>query len=551
MQLPRIHGAVLARLARVARTKPGAAALVHALRADFHLDELGTLPDRLRAPLAFSAQARAARPPRTWADAGLEIARDPAWSASSARYTSAYEARRATPEGVLERTVDAARALAGLSPSLGPILAWAEDAHDEAERSGDRYRAGTPRGPLDGVCIVIKEQMQVRGLPAQGGTKYRSAAPCAADATVAARLRAAGAIIVGTTPRTELGMSPLGVNPHRTMPRNPHEPSRCAGGSSTGSGVAVATGLVPMAIGADGGGSIRIPAAVNGVFGIKPTWGRVSRFGDDCFTSSVAHVGPIAGSVYDLAVTLEHIGAPDPHDPETLAAPALAMGSLVGALGRGVRGVRIGVDEREWAAADDAVARAGRAALAALEREGAILVPVSIELAAHAVSIGAIVIAMETRAGIDEEFRAHAADFGADNQIVMSVLEHIGGVEYLNALRLRQGLRRDVAAALREVDVLALPTTATTATSVTDAQMASSFLDPKAIRDACRFTFLANLTGLPAVTCPVGLDASALPIGLQLIGDAFDEASVLAVAAHLERIGAARVERPRFWKSTL
>ena len=146
--------------------------------------------------------------------------------------------------------------------------------------------------------------------------------------------------------------------------------------------------------------------------------------------------------------------------------------------------MRIGVDDREWSAADESVARAGRAALAALEKEGAVLVPVNVDLAPHAVSMGAIVIAMETRAGIDEEFRVYGDDFGPDNQIVMSVLEHIGGIEYLNALRLRQGLRRDVAAVLREVDVLAMPTTATTATAVTDAQMISSFLDAKAIREA-------------------------------------------------------------------
>src|SRR5207302_3801376 len=129
-------------------------------------------------------------------------------------------------------------------------------------------------------------------------------------------VRAAGAITIGTTPMTEFGMTPNGANSKRTMPRNPHATDRIAGGSSTGTGVAVATGLVPFGLGADGGGSIRIPAAINGVFGIKPTWGRVSRAGD-VSRGSVTHVGPLASSTLDLARVLELIGALDPDDRET------------------------------------------------------------------------------------------------------------------------------------------------------------------------------------------------------------------------------------------
>src|SRR5262249_13970901 len=177
---------------------------------------------------------------------------------------------------------------------------------EEAAASTERWRSGNPRGPLDGVPCAVKEEAAVRGLPRCSGTAYVERSAREEDATFVARLRDAGAIVLGTTHMTEHGMTPLGANAMRTMPRNPHATDCVAGGSSTGSGVAVATGLVPFAIGCDGGGSIRTPAALNGVFGIKPTWGRVSREGDSA-SGSVAHVGPLASSTVDLARVLEQI----------------------------------------------------------------------------------------------------------------------------------------------------------------------------------------------------------------------------------------------------
>lgn len=545
MRLPRISGTVLRQLARLARTRPGGATLEVALRADFQLDALASIGDALRGPVPLHNRPTQARKPRAWQDARAAAVRDRAWAGTSYAYIAAYETRRLTPEAVARRTIEEARRLEGHSPPMGPCNVLAEDlATTDAEASGDRYRAGVARGPLDGVCFAVKEQTSVAGLPMQSGTRYRDATPRGTDATCVKRLRAAGAVVIGMTPMTEHGMSPLGYNPFRTMPRNPHDPGRLAGGSSTGSGVAVATGLVPFALGVDGGGSIRIPSSLNGVFGIKPTWGRVSRHGDDS-TGSVAHVGPIASSPFDLALVLEAIGAPDPLDPETQHAPPIPRGSLLSALGRGVKGARIGVDEREWEAASEPVARAGKQALAALEKDGAVLVPLASELARYALPIGAMAIALETRAALDEDWRQHADLMSDDLQLVMAILGELGAVEYLGAQRLREGLRAEVAKQLAGVDVLALPTTATTAPAVTDAQFATGFLDSAATQEMCRYNFLGNLTGLPAATMPVGLDPNGLPIGLQIVGDAWDEPSVLAVLAHAERAGIAEVVRPR------
>jgi aspartyl-tRNA(Asn)/glutamyl-tRNA(Gln) amidotransferase subunit A len=349
---------------------------------------------------------------------------------------------------------------------------------------------------------------------------------------------------------TELGMTPSGANSKRAMPRNPHAVGHLAGGSSTGSGVAVATGLVPFALGADGGGSIRIPAAVNGVFGIKPTWGRVSRSGDH-FTGSLAHVGPLACSTVDLAHTLEVMSGHDPRDPQTFAAPRREAGSFVAALSRGVRGLVIGVPDSEWADASEPVQRAGRAALSALEKEGAVLVPLRLDLAQHAAAIGYVIIAGEARAGVRTEWRDHADEMGDDLQVSFSALDAFSALEYLDVCRLRSGVRRELARAFGTIDLLALPSTVSAAAKVTDTDMRTGFIDTKVLDGLCRFMFLGNLTGLPALSAPVGCDAVGLPVGLQLIGDAWDEATIFAAAGHLERIGVAVPRRPRITASIL
>ena len=420
-------------------------------------------------------------------------------------------------------------------------MAYADDAaRAEARASTARWRAGNPLGPLDGVPTAIKEELSVRGFPWSRGTDIGDPAPRAEDATCVARLRTAGAVSLGITAMTEYGLTPTGINAKRAMPRNPHLSACIAGGSSTGSAVAVATGLVPFAIGADGGGSIRTPAALNGIFGIKPTWGRISRHGGS--GGSVAHVGPLASSVLDLARVIDAVGGPDPLDAETRDGPP--PGSLATAVGRGVRGLVIGILEQEFADASPEVARAGQMAIDALVKEGARVVPLATHLARYAPAIGYVTITVEARAILSKEWREHADQLTPDLQLTFSTLDTLTAPELLDAQRLRAGLRRDIARCFETVDLLALPTTVATAARVTDAEMQSGLVDTKLLDGLCRFAFLANLTGLPAGSAPVGSDRDGLPIGFQLVGDAWDEATVLAAMAHLERIEAARVTRP-------
>jgi aspartyl-tRNA(Asn)/glutamyl-tRNA(Gln) amidotransferase subunit A len=526
----------------------GAAAIYRLLRSDLHIDELAKLKDALRGQIPLDTRPIMARPPRDSRQGGggkTETAAEPVrggWPTTSDTLTRAYRSGEATPLTVARRAFLAARQLAARSPSVGPILDFNEsDALHEAELASARYREGRPRGSLDGVPVVIKEEMAVRGLPRRSGTRFADPSPSADDGTVVKRLRAAGAIILGTTPMTEYGMTPTGANPYRNMPRNPHATDRLAGGSSTGSGVAVATGVSPVAIGCDGGGSIRIPAATNGVFGIKPTWGRVSRAGDTA-AGSVAHVGPLGASSRDLALALDAIAGADPEDPQTIGQPVNVR--FASALTRGVRSLVIGLPEREWEDADASVVAACRAAIGALEREGATVVPVEVELLRHAPAIGYATIGVEALALLRAEWRDHRNDMSDDLQVSFNALGRVRATEHQDAMRLRDGLRRDVAKAFERIDLLALPTLAKTARRVSDGEMKSGFVDSVAISAACRFNFLGNLTGLPAVSCPVGLDSDSLPIGLQLVGDAWDEATALAASAHLELVGAAKAMRP-------
>jgi Asp-tRNA(Asn)/Glu-tRNA(Gln) amidotransferase A subunit family amidase len=526
----------------------GAATVYHILRADLRIDRLAELADARRGEFPVDTVPIQARPPRGAAfTAGGEGERHalPAsgpWPVTSEVLTRAYRTRDVTPLAVTKRAIAGARELGERRPSVGPILDFCEaDAMRDAELSTARYGEGRAKGPIDGVPVVIKEEMSVRGLPRRSGTRFVDPAPCAEDGTVVARLRAAGAIVLGTTHMTEYGMTPTGVNPHRTMPRNPHATDRFAGGSSTGSGVAVATGVAPISVGCDGGGSIRTPAAINGVFGIKPTWGRVSRFGDTA-AGSVSHVGPLGASSIDLARILEVIAGPDPKDAQTLGQQHL--GALIQALRRGVRGMVIGLPEAEWREADTTVATACREALRALEREGAEIVPVEIELLPYAPAIGMGVIGVEALASLRAEWRDHADEMSHDLQISLSALGRMSATEYGDAMRLRAGLRQDVAEAFRRIDLLALPTHPRTAARVTDDEMKTGFVDSSVLGALCRYVFLANLTGLPALSCPVGLDPDGLPIGLQFVGDAWDEATMLAASAHLERLGVSRAMRP-------
>lgn len=546
MALPlpaRISGAALRSLARLAESPAIASTLQKVLRAELRLDLVSTQPDDCYAEVPLDVRARQARAPRHGEHRGLPWP-SAGWAPTSESLGAMYRSGETTPLAVTEAALAEARRLASERPSVGPLCDYADEvALHEAELATARIHHGAPRGPFDGIPVAIKEQTAVRGLPHRSGTTWKSGAAKDSDGAAVARLRGAGAIILGTTPMTELGMSPAGASSRRTLPRNPHATDRLAGGSSTGSGVAVATGLVPMALGVDGGGSIRIPAALCGVFGLKPTWGRVSRSGDSG-DGTVAHLGPIASSTVDLARTLEIMSGVDAEDPETFAAPARDAGSFLDALGRGVSGLVVGVDEQALADCDPTVARACDIALRGLERGGARLRALRGTLLQVAAPIGYMTITAEALASVRDGWRDHREDMGPDVRVAFASASSIRAPELLEAARLRSGLRREMVGHFQSYDLIVRPTTRAPARKVTDREMDSGFLDARLVDDLCAHCFLANLTGLPAASVPVGADGDGMPLAVQILGDAWDEASVLAAAAELEREQIAQVRRP-------
>jgi aspartyl-tRNA(Asn)/glutamyl-tRNA(Gln) amidotransferase subunit A len=545
VKVPRLSGPPL-KLARIAAENPGSAGLVRQLlRRTLRVDELGALPSALRADLPIDHRPiRARKNPR--ASIGeLPLPAGTGWPERSADFAHAYATGQTTPRIVADRALSELARLAALRPSMN-VIAASDPALTlaDAEASTRRYAAGRPLGPFDGVPFLVKDQHDVRGLPTRLGSRPGDEPPAKRDATIVARLRGAGALVLGKSVLTEWAFSTVGANVNVSMPHNPFDPTRAAGGSSTGSAVGVALGLCPFATAGDGGGSIRIPASLNGIFGLKPTFGLVSRAGD-WFHGSVPVVGPLASSTVDLAHFLDCVSStPDPDDDLTESAPPPPPGGFARCPRSSIRGLVIGIDEREWRDASPEIVKPCREALASLEERGARLVDVTVPLAPHAAQIGYLTIGAEGLAYGRADWEERRDSLSEDLRLALAALSGVTALEYLDAQRLRQGLRLEVAAALRIADVLAMPATAIPAPRFTEEDATGAFSDPNALDGLCRFAFLANVTGLPAASAPIGSDGAGVPVGLQIVGDAWNEGTLLSVLADLEREEVARVRRP-------
>jgi aspartyl-tRNA(Asn)/glutamyl-tRNA(Gln) amidotransferase subunit A len=512
-----------------------------AVSKDFKVAELQALSADSRQPLADHAGPKRATAPRSWGHRGLPV---PSMSGMS-RLREAFGSGADTPVDALERVLLRAAGSNFGNATHSPFVAVdPKPARAAALASAARWKKGETIGRLDGIPVPVKDELHMVGLPTRGGTTYLDA-PAATDAHLVRQLRAAGAIVFGKTHATEWGLNACGVSEHFDVPRNVWRNDRGAGGSSTGSAVAVALGFCPAAIGSDGGGSIRIPSSLNGILGIKPTFIRIGRTGNPWGSGTMAHLGPIGRSTEDLVDLLEAATGPDPDDPTTLYTPADATGPAEwrNALGRGVKGCRIGVLRAEWQDASPGIARSTEQALVALERDGAVLVDVHIPLAAHAPAVGALTICCETLANLSDDLHASGHRMGDELRMVLTLMTLITARDLLLAARTRAALRRQAAAVLKDVHLLAMPTTARTAPPYALSESRKGILDTASAAAMTRFAFFANLTGLPTGTIPVGFD-DGLPVGLQLTGDAWDEASVFAVMAHAERLGIADLPKP-------
>ena len=465
---------------------------------------------------------------------------------TSAEIVARFRDGTLSPSTLVRSIFEAARGARG-TPNRDPFVAMDLDrALADATASEARWKAGAPKSALDGVPIGVKDHVDVEGYATRNGARWTPDVAAKSDAPVVAQLRAAGAIVVGKLHQHELGLGATGINPHFRTPRNPHDLERCPGGSSSGSGVAVAMGIVPLAVGADGGGSVRIPSSLDGVFGIKPTFGRLSRTAADLDGGTLAVIGPLASSVADLDLFLRHCCERDPRDRSMDGAPPLDVAALDRA--RRVEGpkLKIGVVRGELDDADPDIVAAFERALSAPELAQVFeRVEVTIPTLKIARSIGYVTFGVEVAAGHREDIARHRAEMGLDVRLLVALGERISGAHFLHAQRHRARLRRDVDAALRQVDLLALPTTACTAPKIHPDAESTGEVDEVGTAKLTRYTFMANLCGLPASSSPLGVDRIGLPIGLQFVGAAFDEPTVLRAMYAMERAGIAACPEAR------
>ncbi|HEX4515131.1 MAG TPA: Asp-tRNA(Asn)/Glu-tRNA(Gln) amidotransferase subunit GatA [Polyangiaceae bacterium] len=426
------------------------------------------------------------------------------------------------------------------------------DALMEQARDLDERRArGETLGPLAGVPIALKDALCTKHAPTTAGSKILEGYVPPYDATVVARLRAADALLAGKTNMDEFAMGSSNENSAYGPCRNPWDPERIPGGSSGGSAASVAARMTPAALGSDTGGSIRQPAALTGTVGVKPTYGRVSRYGLVAFASSLDQIGPIASDVRGAARVLDVIAGHDPKDATSREMPAPKCEA---ACEHKVRDVRVGVPEEYFGEGlDPDVEASVREAIAALEHEGCQIVPIQLPHTKYAVSTYYVVATAEASSnlarfdGVRYGVRADASDlrslygktrsrgFGPEvkRRILLGTFVLSAGyydAYYAKAQKVRTLLARDFDEAFSRVEAIVTPTSPTPAF-----RLGEKTNDPLAmyLSDVC--TLPASLAGLPAISVPCKPTPSNLPVGVQLVGRANDESTLFALAAACER----------------
>jgi aspartyl-tRNA(Asn)/glutamyl-tRNA(Gln) amidotransferase subunit A len=414
-----------------------------------------------------------------------------------------------------------------LEPQIKAFITVTPDAARHAARAAEAaIMAGHHLGPLHGIPVGIKDLYATRGVATTYGSPLFADWVPDFDAAAVERLKRAGAVLVGKTNLHELAYGSTSTNAHYGAVRNPWRRDHHPGGSSGGSAAAVAAGMAHAAMGSDTGASIRQPASCCNLVGIKPTFGRVSKFGALPLAWSQDHAGPLTRTVRDAALVLQVLAGHDPRDPTSVAR---AVPDFSAGLERGIRGSRIGVGRAFFFEdCDPEITAAVEAALSVLADQGAILEEVTLPDMAAAFTVGTITIAVEGAAYHDADLRARPELFSAELRASFELGSFYSGVDYVQAQRLRQHLMIETDRALAGLDAVVMPTAPVPPTPIGDAPPDHAMLRP-------RNTMPFNVLGLPALSVPCGFTAAGLPIGLQIVGKAFDEAGILRIAHAYEQ----------------
>ncbi len=448
-----------------------------------------------------------------------------------ARFAAAY--RDGTdPVAVVRKLHQEIERLDGRDERLGIFVARKpEEVLAAAEASARRIKAGGALSVLDGVPVVLKDEVDLAGFVTTLGTRFRKEV-ATKDSTVAARLKAAGAIILGKANMNEIGINPIGLNPWHGAARNPWNRGHITGGSSSGSGAVVAAGLSPLSIGADGGGSIRIPAALCGIVGLKATWGRIPETGVPPLCWHVGHVGPMGLTVDDVAAMYAVLAGADDHDVISKLQPPPHLEDYEnGALA----GIRLGIC---WAwfedASPDVVARC-RAAVKVLTDAGATIVEIPGPDLNAVLWTHSTLILSEMCESMRPQIEADVSQFGLDSRTNLAIGQHLRSTDYVHALRHRHAMTRDWLAIMQTCDVVVTPTTATTAPAIPESTLPDGESNLPVVDALMRFIRVANITGFPAISVNAGFDRDALPVGVHLMGRPYEENLLLRLARVIER----------------
>ena len=406
------------------------------------------------------------------------------------------------------------------------ITVTAEAARQAARAAADQIANGDYRGPLHGVPVAIKDLFATRGVLTTVGSRLFEDWVPDHDAAVVERLSEAGAVMLGKTGLHELAYGSTSNNLHYGAIRNPWNPAYHPGGSSGGSAAAVAAGLAFGALGSDTGCSIRQPAACCGIVGIKPTYGRVSKFGAAPLAWSMDHAGPMTRTVADAALMMQVLAGHDPRDPTTVARP---VPDFTAGIEHGVDGQRIGLARGMFFEdCDPEVAAAVETAAAAFRALGAEVAEIELPEMPAAYGIGGLTISAEAATVHEDNLRTRPKAVSDEVRQPLELGAAFTAVDYLQAQRVRRVIAEQVARALAPFAAVLSPTSPVPATPIDDTPAAHIAL-------RFRNTVPFNLTGHPAVSVPCGFTAAGLPIGLQISGRAFDEAGILRVARAYEQ----------------
>lgn len=405
-----------------------------------------------------------------------------------------------------------------------------EQAMASARAAEQAIAAGNYLGPLHGVPIAVKDLCYTKGVATMGATKALVNNIPNFDCTVVEKLNAAGAVILGKLNLTEGAMA--GYNPEFQVPVNPWGDNLWSGASSSGSGVATAAGLCYGSLGSDTGGSIRFPSAACGIVGIKPTWGRVSRYGVLALAESLDHIGPMTRSAADAGIILEAMAGLDPNDPTTLPAPVPGM---LMEINQGVRGLRIGLDEDYISGnTDPELAESVLSGIRVMEGLGAVIVPITMPDLSGYMDAWAVLCTSEALAAHETTYPSRRDDYGPWFQGWLDKGASVTGAEYAKANNVRAACRGLLANVFENIDVISCPTMTTPPFPITlDEMYGSTFLldDPH----WGRFTVPYDFSGAPTISLPCGQNSNGLPLSLQFVGKHLSEPMLCRIGHTFEQ----------------